>query len=160
MRYIPKLYLETTIFNFYYVDKDSKKKDDTHKLFDAIKKGKYEVYTSWYVQDEIARDTPEKYEKMRSLLEKYAQPTVSFNEEASALAEIYIKNRIIPLKYRTDALHIATATVNRLDFVVSFNFGHIVKPKTMIGAGFANLHHGYRQIGLCTPTEVLEYDCN
>ncbi|GHV65379.1 hypothetical protein AGMMS49587_19540 [Spirochaetia bacterium] len=160
MRYIPKLYLETTIFNFYYVDKDSKKKDDTHKLFDAIKKGKYEVYTSWYVQDEIARDAPEKYKKMQSLLEKYAQDIVSFNDEADDLAEIYIKNKIIPLKYKTDALHIATATVNRLDFVVSFNFGHIVKPKTMIGAGFANLHRGYRQIGLCTPTEVLEYDCN
>ncbi|MDR0877427.1 MAG: hypothetical protein LBN21_05195 [Treponema sp.] len=159
MWYIPKLYLETTVFNFYYAEKDSKKKEDTHKLFDAIKKGKYEVYTSWFVQNEIARDTPEKYKKMQELLEKYAQKTVSFNKEASTLAEIYIKNQIIPLKYRTDALHIATATVNNLDFVISFNFGHIVKPKTMIGTGFANLHDGYRQIGLSTPTEVIEYDC-
>ena len=95
---------------------------------------------------------------MVALLEKYAQHTLSFDKEADVLAEIYVKNKIIPLKYMTDAQHIATATVNKLDFVVSFNFGHIVKHKTMIGAGFANLHHGYKQIGLCSPTEVVEYD--
>jgi predicted nucleic acid-binding protein len=156
MRYIPKIYLETTIFNFYYVDKDSKKKGDTHKLFDAIKEGTYEVYTSQYVQTEIARDTPEKYKKMQGLLEKYTINIVSFSKEAEYLADVYMANGIIPLKYDTDALHIATATVNKLDFVASFNFGHIVKLKTMIGTGFVNLHHGYRQIGLCTPTEVAD----
>jgi hypothetical protein len=57
-----------------------------------------------------------------------------------------------------DALHIATATVNNFDFVISYNLGHIVKTKTMIGAGLVNLREGYRQIGLSTPTEVLEYD--
>jgi predicted nucleic acid-binding protein len=160
MPYIPKIYLETTVFNFYFLDKDCKKKEDTHKLFDVIKRGKYEAYTSWYVQNEITRDVPEKCNKMQELLEKYTQHIVSFNKETDDLAKIYIKNKIIPLKYKTDALHIAVAAVNKLDFVVSFDFGHIVKPKTMIGAGFANLHHGYHQIGLCTPTEVLEYDRN
>jgi predicted nucleic acid-binding protein len=103
MRYIPKIYLETTVFNFYFLDKDSAKKDDTRKLFQAIRKGKYEVYTSQYVYDEIERDSPEKYKKMAALLEKYAQHTLSFNKEADDLAEIYVKNRIIPLKYMTDA---------------------------------------------------------
>jgi predicted nucleic acid-binding protein len=160
MSYIPKVYLETTIFNFYYLEKDSVRKDDTHKLFDAIRRGKYEVYTSQYVRDEIKRDSPKKYERMVNLLEKHVLHTLSFSKEAYLLAEVYIKNRIIPQKYMTDALHIATAAVNQLDFVISFNFGHIVKPKTMIGTGFANLHHGYRQLGLCSPSEVVEYDCN
>ena len=65
---------------------------------------------------------------------------------------------IIPAKFQEDALHIATAVVNNLDFVLSFNYGHIVKTKTMIGVGLANLREGYCQIGLSTPTEVLEYD--
>jgi predicted nucleic acid-binding protein len=92
-----------TVFNFYYVDKDSKKKDDTHKLFDAIKKGKYEVYTSQYVRDEIVGASTEKYKKMRELLEKYTQDTVPFSKEVNDLAEIYIANGLIPLKYKTDA---------------------------------------------------------
>jgi len=43
-------------------------------------------------------------------------------------------------------------------FVISYNLGHIVKTKTMIGTGLANLREGYRQIGLSTPKEVLDYD--
>jgi hypothetical protein len=74
------------------------------------------------------------------------------------MADIYVKKGIIPLKFRADALHIATATVNKLDFVISYNLGHIVKTKTMIGTGLANLREGYRQIGLSTPKEVLDYD--
>ncbi|MDR1429174.1 MAG: hypothetical protein LBI85_02700, partial [Spirochaetaceae bacterium] len=118
----------------------------------------YEAYTSAYVLGEISRDTPERYRKMKNLIDKYVPHVLSFTVEAQVLAAVYIKNHIIPANYETDALHIAAATVNRLDFVVSFNFGHIVKPKTMIGAGFANLRHGYRQIGLCSPLEVVEYD--
>ena len=74
------------------------------------------------------------------------------------MAGIYIEKGIIPEKFIDDAVHIATATVNNLDFVISYNLGHIVKTKTMIGVGIANLREGYRQIGLATPTEVLEYD--
>jgi predicted nucleic acid-binding protein len=158
MKYVPKIYLETTVFNFYYLEKSGKKKDDTHKLFEAIKKGKYKVYTSWYVHKEIAKDSPEKYKKMNGLIEKYIPNMLSFSDEVDELAMVYVEKGIIPAKYMSDARHIAAATINKLDFVVSFNFGHIVKPKTMIGAGFANLHHGYRHIGLCTPSEVIEYD--
>ncbi|GHU66987.1 hypothetical protein FACS189447_08710 [Spirochaetia bacterium] len=157
MSYTPKIYLETTVFNFYYAQKDSQKKADTHILFDAIKKGKYEVYTSKHVVDEIVRDSPEKFRKMKGLIEKYVRYILSFNKEAKNLADVYVAKSIIPAKYKTDALHIAVAAVNKLDFVVSFNFGHIVKPKTMVGTAFANLHHGYRHIGLCSPTEVVEY---
>ena len=70
----------------------------------------------------------------------------------------YIEKSIIQEKHPEDALHIANAIVNNLDLVISYNMGHIVKIKTIIGAGFINLRAGYRQIGLSTPTEVLEYD--
>jgi N12 class adenine-specific DNA methylase len=43
--------------------------------------------------------------------------------EAWRLADIYIAKGIIPQKYATDALHIATATVKKFDFVVSYNYG-------------------------------------
>jgi hypothetical protein len=47
--------------------------------------------------------------------------------------------------------------VHGLDCVVSFNMGHIVKPKTMIGTGFINLYEGYRWIGLAPPTELINF---
>ena len=158
MEHIPKLFLETTVFNFYFEGKQGQKQKDAIRLFEAIAGGKYEAYTSEEVVNEIKATSEEKAVKMKALSEKYIKRTIQSSPEAERMADIYVKKGIIPLKFRTDALHIATAVVNELDFVVSYNLGHIVKTKTMIGTGFANLREGYRQIGLSTPTEVIDYD--
>jgi hypothetical protein len=50
---VPKIYLETSVFNFRFVDDAPDKKRDTLRLFDEIKQGKYEPYTSDYVLDEL-----------------------------------------------------------------------------------------------------------
>ena len=42
-----KLYLETTVFNYYF-DEDREGHGDVLKLFEAISEGKYEAYTSLY----------------------------------------------------------------------------------------------------------------
>ena len=148
------------MFNFYFVEKDGKKQQDTVKLFEAIQRETYEVFTSKYVHHEIAGDTPVRYKKMKKLIDEYVQSILDFDQRVLNLADIYIKNGIIPEKFVRDAHHIAMATVNRLDFVVSYNMGHIVKLKTMIGTGFTNIYHGYQKIGLCTPSEVVEYGRN
>ncbi|MCL2833982.1 MAG: hypothetical protein FWD78_12490 [Treponema sp.] len=157
MAYKIKLYLETTVFNFYFAEKDGIKRQYTHMLFKAIENGKFDVFVSEYVIGEILRDTSIKSKKMRALIDKYVKNTLYVDQRTLNLADLYIKNGIIPLKYLNDARHIALAAVNKLDFIVTFNMGHIVKPKTMVGTGFVNLLYGYRQIGLCTPTEVIEY---
>ncbi|MDR0685575.1 MAG: hypothetical protein LBF83_10670 [Spirochaetaceae bacterium] len=78
--------------------------------------------------------------------------------DANSLADMYVAKHIIPLKHRDYGLHIAVATVNKLDFVVSCNMGHIDKRKPMIGTGFINLRAGYRNIGICSSMEVIEFD--
>jgi len=158
MKYTPKLFIETTVFNFYFEGKQGQKQKDAIRLFEEIAKGRYEAYTSYTVIDELKDASGEKFEKMDTLLQKYIKNVMVLSAEAKRMAGIYVTKGIIPAKFIYDALHIATATVNDLDFVLSFNQGHIVKTKTMIGTGLANLHDGYRQIGLSTPTEVLEYD--
>jgi len=158
MKYTPKLFIETTVFNFYFEGKQGQKQKDAIKLFEEIAKGKYEAYTSKAVIDEIKAASSEKAKKMDSLSQKYIKRFIYPSPEAVQMADIYVKKGIIPLKFIDDALHIATATVNNFDFVVSYNQGHIVKTKTMIGTGLANLREGYKQIGLSTPTEILDYD--
>ena len=157
-KYIPKLFIETTVFNFFFEGKQGQKQKNAVRLFAEIAKGRYEAYTSQAVMDEIKDASKEKAEKMDTLSQKHIKKFIKPPQEAERLAGLYIKKGIIPIKFMDDALHIATATVYNLDFVVSYNLGHIVKTKTMIGTGLTNLHEGYRQIGLSTPTEVLEYD--
>jgi hypothetical protein len=137
MAVIPKLYLEVSVFNFYFYEKRPREMAATRTLFRLIKAGRYEAYTSEYAVEELKKASKEKYQKMLVLVEKYAQKTFPQDDEIERLAGIYLDKKIIPVKYRADARHIASATVNGLDFVVSYNFGHI---------------------GITTPEEVLEYD--
>ncbi|GHV73673.1 hypothetical protein AGMMS49940_09750 [Spirochaetia bacterium] len=80
------------------------------------------------------------------------------NEEIERLAAIYIAEGVIPRVYDTDALHIATATVNRLDCIISLNFNHIVKDKTIEMTETINYRLGYRRVGIYIPAEVIDYD--
>ena len=158
MKRLPKLFIETTVFNFYLEGKQGQKQKNAMRLFDEIAIGRYEAYASQEVLNELEAASEEKREKMLSLYGRYIKGAITTTPEVDVLTEMYIKKGIIPKKYLYDALHIAIAAVNNLDFVISFDQGHIVKTKTMIGTGLANLRQGFRQIGLCTPTEVLEYD--
>ena len=155
---IYRVYLETTLFNFYFSTQSPDKKADTRHFFDLIAAGKYEPYTSNTVLDELKDATVEKYQAMQELIDKYAVAVLSRTTEAENLASRYAANGIIPLKYQTDGLHIGIATVNNLDFVASYNYGHIVKLKTINACGLVNRQEGYQFIGLMTPTEVIDYD--
>ena len=75
---------------------------------------------------------------------------------ASKLADAYIAEGVIPLKYRNDALHLAIATVNGLDMIISMNFQHIVKRKTVKLTGAINVLNGYQAIEIYSPMEVVE----
>ncbi|MCL2112169.1 MAG: hypothetical protein FWH32_08030 [Clostridiales bacterium] len=153
----PQIYLETTLFNYYF-DTDRDAHADTVKLFDEIKAGKYEAFTSAYVLREL-RDAPtEKRDKMLALIDEYGITTVELSAEAEGLADEYVKQAIIPEKYKTDGLHIAIATINGLDMIISLNFRHIVKKKTMVGTEYINTAHGYRKIDIFSPMEVVDND--
>ncbi len=76
------------------------------------------------------------------------------------LADHYLAAGILPLSASNDALHMAQATVEDLDVVVSWNMKHMVRLKTREGIEAVNKLHGYREIKIVTPEEVLEYGDN
>jgi predicted nucleic acid-binding protein len=153
-----KLFLDTSAFNYYFDGKQGQKRRDTIKLFDAIGAGKYEAYTSTAVLKELRRAPKDKFDEMNALIGRYVKEVFEPNADANRLADVYIEKHIIPPKSRDDGLHIAVATVENMNFVVSCNMGHIDKRKTMIGTGFINLRAGYKNIGICSSMEVIEYD--
>ena len=112
----PKVYLETTMFNFYYADDAPEKRQDTIKLFKEIKEGHYEPYTSQYVVEELEKAPDQKKVLMLGLINQFNIKTFDADSEAERLAELYVTEGIIPQKYSTDALHIAIATVKNMDF--------------------------------------------
>ena len=153
-----KIYLETTVFNFRFADDAPDKQQDTIKLFDEINQGKYIPYTSDYVLQELLRAKEPKKTQMTGLIEQYSIKLLGTDATAEILADKYVAENIIPIKYRTDGIHIAIATINDLDIIASYNFKHIVKMKTIIGTESINLREGYKRIGIYSPTEVIEND--
>jgi predicted nucleic acid-binding protein len=147
--------LETSVFNFYF-DKDRDGHDDTVRLFDAISAGMYEGYTSEYTEIELRRTSEPKRSDMLALIKKYNLTIFKIVDESERMADLYVQNGVIPFKYRTDAAHIAIASINGLDCVISFNYQHINKLKTKRMTENINLIEGYKGVTICTPMEVLE----
>jgi predicted nucleic acid-binding protein len=158
---MPTIYLETTIFNFPFADDAPQYQADTLKLFAEIKAGKFKPFTSEYVprELEITKDV-EKVAKMKALIADYKITVIPASSEIERLAGVYVAAGIIPEKYKTDALHIAAATVAGHDFIVSLNFRHIVKHKTIIETEIINAREGYKRVFIHTPAEVIDHDEN
>jgi predicted nucleic acid-binding protein len=158
---IPTIYLETTIFNFPFVDDAPQYKADTLRLFAEIKAGNFKPYTSEYVTEELENTNDAvKLQQMKALIADCGITVIPVSNEVGRLADVYVTTGIIPKRFVTDALHIAAATVTGLDFIVSLNFRHIVKRKTIEEAELINFREGYKKIGIYSPAEVIDYGEN
>ena len=75
-----KIYLETTLFNYYF-DEDRENHTDAVRLFEDITAGKYEAFTSLYVVDELEKAPSEKRDKMIALIKQYGINALAMNYE-------------------------------------------------------------------------------
>ena len=157
----PRIYLETTVFSFYHETREygeyPKYKTQVREIFERIKAGEFEPYTSIFVMDEIENEkNAEKLEKIRKLIAKHDLTFLEITDEADRMAKLYVQEGAVSPTWETDAAHIAMATVNGLDFIVSLNFTHIVRPWTIERARRVNRREDYQGIGFYKPEEVLE----
>jgi hypothetical protein len=157
---VPKIYLETTMLNILYepdIPQYVQNKADSQKVFDLIKAGRLEPYTSIYVIRELANNpNQEDRDKMLRMVNEYNVKAIPESDEAERLTAIYLADKVVSPAWPTDALHIAMTTVNGLDFIVSLNFTHIVRDWTIRKVKMINDREGYRQIGIYQPSEVLK----
>ena len=151
-----KCYLDTTIFNFVFADSDPEKKGITVKFFNDMPLIAEGVYISDEVIREISRSPEPRKSQLEDLIRKTNPLLLGIDLETVELAERYIKEGIIPKKYRSDALHIAVSVINGMDVIVSWNFEHIVKLKTRVMVDGVNKLLGYHEIEICSPEEVVE----
>ncbi|MBU3933556.1 MAG: PIN domain-containing protein [Candidatus Omnitrophica bacterium] len=150
-----RIYIDTSVINGLYAEDAPWIKEATKNFFEIARRNNYTLYVSDFVVVEIERTpNPIRRKKLLNTIRKYRLKKILTTEQAEKLAEIYIKNDIIPHKYLPDALHIAIASVHKISALVSWNFKHIVRHKTRIGANSVNKKCGYIQIDICSPEEV------
>lgn len=84
--------------------------------------------------------------------------TVLVSPDVEELAAAYIHEGAIGEKMRVDALHIALATIARVDVLVSWNFRHIVNLRRIHLYNAVNLKQGFPLLEIRSPLEVIEND--
>jgi predicted nucleic acid-binding protein len=154
MRNLFTVFLETTIFNRYF-EYGREHNRETLKLFEMINNGETKAYTSTAVLEEIDRSSEPKRSQMLNLIKEYSVSILDVSSAADELANIYVDMGVVPIRFRTDGIHIATAAINNLDFIVSLNFHHINKVKTKMATDIINRMKGYSSPAICIPAEVL-----
>jgi hypothetical protein len=81
---------------------------------------------------------------------------VALDDEATRLAEEYVRQGALSPRMIADAQHIAIATVAQVDVLVSWNFKHIVNLDRIHRYNSVNLREGYALLEIRSPQEVLQ----
>lgn len=136
-------------------DKDIVRRDITTEVIERLSQ-EAELFISEIVLAEIDRSQEPKRSQLANLVKKIAPGILILDKEAESLAIKYVKEGIIPEKYRDDVFHIASAVTNEIDVILSWNFEHIVKLKTRREVNGINMISGYHLIEICSPEEVRD----
>jgi predicted nucleic acid-binding protein len=155
-----KLYLDTSVPSFLFADDSPEKREATIQFWDILKLGLYDIVISDILLMEISRCEISLSQKMEDKLSEIVLDIVSVNEDIFSLAQKYISEGIIPQTYQDDALHIALATYNEADSLISWNFKHMVKLKTIRGVNGINRMLGFKELEILTPQSWIQEDNN
>ena len=150
-----KLYIDTSIWNI-ALETDRDEHILTHDFFEVYGNSKNNLLViSEVVEVEINRAYDTRRKQLLRLIEKYKPEVLIPSNEAYNLAKIYISEGLMSANAINDAIHIAIASLNHCDFIVSWNFKHIVRAKTIKGVHVINLREGYSLIEIVSPREFI-----
>ena len=122
-------------------------------LFEEFKAGLKIPVVSDITMQEIEMAPLEVQKVVESVSDKLE--SVLLDREAAVLAKAYLDEKIITDKYLLDAQHIALASIEKVDVLVSWNFKHIVNLNRIRLYNSVNLKKGYALIDIRSPREVI-----
>lgn len=142
------LYLETSVIGAYLDNGEPFRRDLTIRWWEH-ELNEYAAYTSVLVQREIERVS----EPYRSGYLKLIKPLerLDLAEEVSILAEGYISRGIFHRKFIADALHVAFASFHKMDYLVTWNFGHLANVRKQARIRLFNTAAGFFVPMIVTP---------
>ncbi len=152
----PKVYIETSIPSFYHETRTSPeavaRRNWTRDWWES-KRYLYEILSSEAVFKEL-RATPE---PKHSLCIDFIEP-IDFLEITSGIvlvAEVYVKNKLMPLNAAGDALHLAIASYYQCHFLLTWNCKHLANANKAGHIRRINSMLGLYVPMLITPLELL-----
>jgi predicted nucleic acid-binding protein len=145
-----RVYLDSSVLGGAF---DKEFQEDTAALLELIRVGKLRAVVSEQTEIELGPAPAHVQDLLEDLLEGGAE-NVPLTREALDLTASYIAAGVVTANYRADALHIALATLAKVDVLLSWNFKHIVNLKRIQGFNGVNLMSGYGILEIRSPKEV------
>ena len=151
-------YIETTIPS-YYVARPSNsliqasRQASTREWWDGGCSG-LDLFTSLETLDEAAKGDVEMANARQDLLA--AVRLLPVTDEVIELAANLVSTGLVPAKAASDAMHIAVASVHRIDYLVTWNFKHIANPFSRDRLRIAVADVGFELPVMCSPDELLQ----
>lgn len=142
------LYLETSVIGAYLDNGEPFRRDLTIRWWEH-ELAEYEAFSSILVQREVERMEEPFRSGYLSLLKPLKQ--LELSEEAAILADGYIDRGIFHRKYIADAVHVAIAAVHKIDYVVTWNFGHLANVRKQARLRLFNTSAGFFSPVIVTP---------
>jgi len=114
----------------------------------------FAVFVSQVALEEAAAGDQEAARQRLEVLA--ALQLLEISEEATAMAKDLIRIGPLPERAEIDALHIAIAVTNQVDFLLTWNCTHLANAALRQQIDHVCREKGYNPIIICTPEELLE----
>jgi predicted nucleic acid-binding protein len=118
-----------------------------------FRRSNFRLYISQVVLDEIVQGDSEIATQRLEIIRDF--PLLELNQAVRDLAGQFLTRSNLPPKAANDAVHIATATVYGLDYLLTWNCKHIANAQIQRKLAEISLDFGYQLPILCTPYELL-----
>jgi len=151
---LQRFYFDTSIFGGAF---DIEFEEASMQLFEKVKLGQVICIYSDLTEGELF-DAPKKVKDFFNDLPSESLEYVIINDEAIELAKKYIAEKVVGKTSYDDCVHIALATINKADILVSWNFKHIVNVYRIRGYNSVNLRSGYPTLEIRSPKDIIDYE--
>ena len=120
----------------------------------TARRTEFELYISQLVIQECSAGDVAAVARRLNVLQEMA--VLALSEDAVRLAERLVERGAVPKKVVEDALHIAVATVNGMDYLLTWNFKHIANAVMRSKIEGVCRDEGYEPPVICSPQELLD----
>lgn len=155
---LPKAYLESSVISYLSARPSRDIVATAHQQITREwwerRRLKFDLYVSVEVLNEIRRGDPGAAALRLRAVETL--PVLEADDRARELAAEILRTAALPLKAAADAAHIAIATVNGMEFLLTWNCTHIANGIVQRAISRLSRDMGFEPPTIVTPEELME----
>ena len=153
-----RFYFDTSVIAALFDDDMPHRVVITRQMLNLLIEGEHIGLISNVLIGEVEKAPSDLRYKLFTEINKIPFEIVEEDEESAYIVEEYEKEDFIRKKAIMDLRHLALATANGVDALLSWNFRDMVNIVTRRAVHSVNLRLGYPLIEIVSPEEVIEYD--